>query len=178
MAVLIVNMNKAAKVGLFGKRLLSRCSALQIPPELTQRQKDLMAKSLPKKKSLDGVKNVILVASGKGGVGKSTTAVNLAMALSKFCKKEVGILDADVYGPSIPIMLNLSESDQPLVDENNKMVPLENYGIKTMSMGFLVKPGQAVVWRGPMVMGAIQKMAFGTNWAPLDVLVKRNLKTY
>ena len=102
-----------------------------------KRQKDLMARGLPKKRSIEGVNHVILVASGKGGVGKSTTAVNMAVAFSKFLK--VGLLDADVYGPSIPLMMNLH--DQPLVDQDtNKMLPLENYGVKCMSMGFLVNP--------------------------------------
>ena len=128
-----------------------------------------MARGLPKKRSIEGVKNVILVASGKGGVGKSTTAVNLAVAFSKQDLK-VGLLDADVYGPSIPLMMNLH--DQPLVDQHtNKMLPLENYGVKCMSMGFLVNPSEALVWRGPMVMGALEKMAHGTHWSDLDLLV-------
>jgi len=136
---------------------------------LKNRQKELMARGLPKKKTIEGVKNVILVASGKGGVGKSTTAVNLALAFQKQSMK-TGILDADVYGPSIPIMMNLNE--QPYIHEKtNKMIPLENYGIKCMSMGFLVKPENALVWRGPMVMAAVDKLVHGTHWDPLDVLV-------
>ena len=103
-------------------------------PELTDRQRQMMAKSLPKKKTLDGVKNVILVASGKGGVGKSTTAVNLAMALStRGGGKRVGILDADIYGPSIPLMMNLTDQEPPLVTQEQKMVPLQNYGVKCKS---------------------------------------------
>jgi len=143
-------------------------------PELTDRQRQMMAKSLPKKKTLDGVKNVILVASGKGGVGKSTTAVNLAMALSTQGGggRRVGILDADIYGPSIPLMMNLTDQEPPLVTQEQKMVPLQNYGVKCMSMGFLLKKAEdAVVWRGPMVMGAIQKLAFGTAWGALDILI-------
>jgi len=136
---------------------------------LKKRQKELMARGLPKKKTIEGVKNVILVASGKGGVGKSTTAVNLALAFQRNSMK-AGILDADVYGPSIPIMMNLHE--QPFIHEKtNKMIPLENYGIKCMSMGFLVKPENALVWRGPMVMAAVEKLVHGTHWDPLDVLV-------
>ncbi len=154
------------------KRLIASSSVISAA-DLSQRQKDLMARGLPKKRRLEGVKHVILVASGKGGVGKSTAAVNLALAMSKVAKRSVGILDADIYGPSIPIMMNLDLSDSPLVDDNNKMVPLENYGIKTMSMGYLVKAGEALVWRGPMVMGAVEKMAFGTAWSPLDILVKK-----
>jgi len=136
---------------------------------MKKRQKELMARGLPKKKTIEGVKNVILVASGKGGVGKSTTAVNLALAFQRNSMK-AGILDADVYGPSIPIMMNLHE--QPFIHEKtNKMIPLENYGIKCMSMGFLVKPENALVWRGPMVMAAVEKLVHGTHWDPLDILV-------
>ena len=104
---------------------------------LDQHQKELMSRGLPKRRSIPGVGHVILVASGKGGVGKSTTAVNLALSLSRAPHGlRVGILDADVYGPSVPLMLNVS--DRPLVDEeSNKMVPLSNYGLKCMSMGFL-----------------------------------------
>jgi len=139
---------------------------------LDQHQKELMSRGLPKRRSIPGVGHVILVASGKGGVGKSTTAVNLALSLSRAPHGlRVGILDADVYGPSVPVMMNVNE--RPLVDEtSNKMIPLTNYGLKCMSMGFLVADATAaVVWRGPMVMGALEKMAHGTEWAPLDVLV-------
>ena len=129
-------------------------------PELTDRQRQMMAKSLPKKKTLDGVKNVILVASGKGGVGKSTTAVNLAMALStQGGGKRVGILDADIYGPSIPLMMNLTDQEPPLVTQEQKMVPLQNYGVKCKSFNsnllsgnrkqnplFLFSPSQACQW--------------------------------
>jgi len=153
---------------MFLKRFLSSAAS----DALKKRQQELMSRSLPKKKTLSGVDNVILVASGKGGVGKSTTAVNLACALQMKSLK-VGLLDADVYGPSIPIMMNLQE--QPLVDDKtNKMIPLENYGIKCMSMGFLVDPSEAIVWRGPMVMGAINKMIFGSIWdfnSTLDVII-------
>ncbi|TRY76207.1 hypothetical protein TCAL_05680 [Tigriopus californicus] len=140
------------------------------PEELKRHQQELMAKSLPKKKALPGVKHVVLVASGKGGVGKSTTAVNLALAMTRMGPSlNVGLLDADIYGPSIPLMMNLE--GRPDVSSNKKMVPLTNYGVKCMSMGFLVEPGQAVVWRGPMVMGATEKMIFQTDWQPLDYLV-------
>ena len=114
---------------------------------LEQHQKELMSRGLPKRRPIPGVGHVILVASGKGGVGKSTTAVNIALALSKAPHSlNVGILDADVYGPSVPVMMNVSE--RPLVDEEtNKMIPLTNYGIKCMSMGFLVADEAAA---GPM----------------------------
>lgn len=139
---------------------------------LKKRQAELMARGLPKKRHIENVKHVLLVASGKGGVGKSTTAVNLAVAFRKLDLK-VGLLDADIFGPSVPLMMNLQ--DQPLVDEKTrKMLPLENYGVKCMSMGFLVDPQEAVVWRGPMVMGALEKMVHSTHWScdgPLDLLV-------
>ena len=101
------------------------------------RRKNVMAKGLPKRRKLDGVSNVVLVASGKGGVGKSTTAVNIALAMANMESKSVGLLDADIYGPSIPIMMNLS--GQPFLDENNKLIPLTNYNVKCMSMGFLIR---------------------------------------
>lgn len=117
-----------------------------------------------------GVKDIILVASGKGGVGKSTVAVNLALALSLNKKEKlVGLLDADVYGPSIPKMMNLY--GQPELTKNNLMVPLVNYGIKCMSMGFLVDDKSPVVWRGLMVMSAIEKLFRQVAWGPLDYLI-------
>ena len=137
---------------------------------LKKRREELMKRGLPQRKSIPGVKNVILVSSGKGGVGKSTVAVNLAIALSNLDKtKKVSLLDADIFGPSIPIMMNLAES--PLLDDHDKMIPLTNYGVHCMSMGLLVKPESAVVWRGPMVMGALNKLLFSTNWADTDYLI-------
>ncbi|MBA0708775.1 hypothetical protein Golax_023867, partial [Gossypium laxum] len=97
---------------------------------------------------INGVKDVIAVASGKGGVGKSTTAVNLAVALANKCGLKVGVLDADVYGPSVPTMMNIHQ--KPEVNNDMKMIPIENYGVKCMSMGFLVDKDAPIVWRGPM----------------------------
>ena len=137
---------------------------------LKNRQEQLMKRGLPKRKQIEGVKHVVLVSSGKGGVGKSTTAVNLSLALSKLpASPKVSLLDADIFGPSIPTMMNVSEL--PLLDNNDKMLPVMNYGIDCMSMGFLVDPDSAVVWRGPMVMGALDKMVHGTYWSGTDVLV-------
>ncbi len=117
---------------------------------------------------IDGVTHVIAVASGKGGVGKSTTSVNLALALKSLGLK-VGILDADVYGPSMPRLLGIF--DEPRTGPNGEILALEAYGIKVMSMGFMVAEGTPVVWRGPMVMSALSQMMHKVTWAPLDVLV-------
>lgn len=118
---------------------------------------------------INGVENIIAVASGKGGVGKSTTAVNLALSLSQKCQLKVGLLDADVYGPSIPTMMKLH--GKPEVSEGKKMIPIENYGVKCMSMGFLVEEYAPIVWRGPMVMKALEQMSRGVEWGKLDILV-------
>ncbi|XP_067118546.1 iron-sulfur cluster transfer protein NUBPL isoform X2 [Centruroides vittatus] len=131
---------------------------------------DRKGKGLPKKFPIAGVEHVILVASGKGGVGKSTTAVNLALAFKANEKeKSVGLLDADVYGPSIPKMMNLKE--KPEINKQNLMIPLTNYGIKCMSMGLLVDEKSAIVWRGLMVMSAIEKLLRQVAWGPLDYLI-------
>nr|CAG4644152.1 EOG090X0A5B [Lepidurus arcticus] len=138
---------------------------------LKKRQTEMMARGLPQKKPILGVKKIILVASGKGGVGKSTVAVNLALALRSISKEaQIGLLDVDVYGPSIPKMMNL-ENEQPDVTPDNKIIPLLNYGVKCMSMGFLTDPQAPVIWRGLMVMSAVQKLTQGVAWAPLDYLV-------
>ena len=107
------------------------------------------------------------VASGKGGVGKSTVSVNLAVALAQ-AGERVGLMDADVYGPNVPLMMGLSEL--PPMKEG-KIVPAENFGVKVMSMGFLVKPSEAVIWRGPMLHGAINKFLKEVLWGDLDILL-------
>ncbi|XP_050723779.1 iron-sulfur protein NUBPL-like isoform X2 [Eriocheir sinensis] len=136
---------------------------------LSEHQKEVMKRGLPKRSKISNVDNVIVVASGKGGVGKSTTAVNLALALAEVDNCGVGLLDMDVFGPSIPRMMNLNAS--PEVDRNQKLLPLSNYGIQCMSMGFLVEEKVAVVWRGPMVMSAVQRLLLHTAWDPLKYLV-------
>ena len=118
---------------------------------------------------LPGVKNVIAVASGKGGVGKSTTAVNLALALQAEGAR-VGILDADIYGPSQPLMLGL-QGQRPETPDGKSLQPIINYGIQTMSIGYLVDADQAMVWRGPMVSQALQQLLNDTRWDNLDYLV-------
>ncbi|MFI5220804.1 MAG: Mrp/NBP35 family ATP-binding protein [Bacteroidia bacterium] len=121
---------------------------------------------------LPGVKNIIAVASGKGGVGKSTVATNLAMALQLRGAK-VGLLDADIYGPSIPMMFGELNS-QPMmreVDGKQLMVPVEKFGVKLLSIGFLIKPEQAVVWRGPMVSSALTQFINECDWGELDYLI-------
>jgi ATP-binding protein involved in chromosome partitioning len=115
-----------------------------------------------------GVKNIIAVASGKGGVGKSTVSVNLAVALAQ-AGAAVGLLDADITGPNIPLMMGLQ--GQPKASPNNKITPLERYGVKTISIQFFVPEGQPIVWRGPLVGGAIQQFLRDVDWGELDYLV-------
>eukprot|EP01026_Neomeris_dumetosa_P060130 TRINITY_DN5651_c0_g1_i2.p1 TRINITY_DN5651_c0_g1~~TRINITY_DN5651_c0_g1_i2.p1 ORF type:complete len:355 (-),score=50.69 TRINITY_DN5651_c0_g1_i2:176-1240(-) len=117
------------------------------------------------------VQFVIAVASGKGGVGKSTTAVNVAVAMANNLKLKVGLLDADVYGPSIPKLMNLHEKPQITEDERPFMIPSQKYGVACMSMGLLVDDKAAMVWRGPMVASALEKMIYGTQWGTLDVVI-------
>ena len=120
-------------------------------------------------KLLPGVKNIIAVASGKGGVGKSTTAVNLALALAQE-GAQVGILDADVYGPSQPQMLGIA-GEQPVSEDNQTMEPLQAHGIQAMSIGFMVDVETPMIWRGPMVVQALDQMLGQTNWKDLDYLI-------
>ncbi|XP_041927545.1 iron-sulfur protein NUBPL [Alosa sapidissima] len=137
---------------------------------LQEKQRQHMARGLPKQKPIAGVKRVIVVASGKGGVGKSTTAVNLALGLiANDPNVSVGLLDADVYGPSVPKLMNLKGN--PELTDNNLMRPLVNFGVPCMSMGFLVEDVAPIVWRGLMVMSAIEKLLRQVDWGRLDYLV-------
>ena len=125
-----------------------------------------------KGKAIPGIKNIVAVASGKGGVGKSTVTANLAVTLAKMGFK-VGVLDADIYGPSIPIMFDVA-LERPLsvnIDGKSKMKPVENYGVKVLSIGFFTKPDQAVIWRGPMASKALNQMIFDAAWGELDFLL-------
>jgi ATP-binding protein involved in chromosome partitioning len=122
--------------------------------------------------SLTGVKHIIAIGSGKGGVGKSTVAANLAVALHKLGNR-VGILDADIFGPSIPIMFNVADK-KPMIDPENeqaKIIPVENHGIKIQSVAFFVTPEQALIWRGPMASNALNQLIGDTQWGELDYLV-------
>jgi len=128
--------------------------------------------NLIKGKAIPGIQNIVAVASGKGGVGKSTVTSNLAVTLSKMGFK-VGVLDADIYGPSIPIMFDVA-MEKPLsvkVDGKSKMKPVENYGVKILSIGFFTKPDQAVIWRGPMAAKALNQLIFDADWGELDFLL-------
>jgi ATP-binding protein involved in chromosome partitioning len=125
-----------------------------------------------KGKSIPGISNIIAVASGKGGVGKSTITANLAVSLAKMGFK-VGVLDADIYGPSMPIMFDV-ENEKPIsieVDGKSKMKPIESYEIKLLSIGFFTSPSQAVIWRGPMASKALNQMIFDADWGELDFML-------
>jgi len=125
-----------------------------------------------KGKSIPGIKNIIGVASGKGGVGKSTITANLAVSLAKM-GFSVGILDADIYGPSMPIMFDV-ENEKPIsvtVDGKSKMKPVESYEVKILSIGFFTAPSQAVIWRGPMASKALNQMIFDADWGELDFML-------
>jgi ATP-binding protein involved in chromosome partitioning len=119
---------------------------------------------------IPGVKHVIAVASGKGGVGKSTVAVNLALALKQLGAK-VGLMDADIYGPNIPIMLGISPDKRPEGNAQEKMVPLEAHGVKAISIGFFANPEQPVIWRGPLLHKTMEQFLHRVDWGELDYLV-------
>jgi len=135
-------------------------------PEKTQNANLIKGKPIP------GINNIIAVASGKGGVGKSTVTANLAVSLAKM-GFEVGLLDADIYGPSQPLMFDV-ENEKPLaidVDGKSKMKPVSNYGVKLLSIGFFTEKDQAVIWRGPMAAKALNQMIFDAHWGELDFLI-------
>ena len=124
--------------------------------------------SIPQKQLIEGVKNIVSVGAGKGGVGKSTCAVNIALALSQLGAR-TGVLDADVYGPNVPILLG-AEHEKPYA-ENEKIIPIQRYGIKMISLGFFIEADKPAIWRGPMLSGAVRQFLFDVNWGELDYLV-------
>lgn len=132
--------------------------------EMTARVRDTSSQG----ELLPDVKNIIAIASGKGGVGKSTVSVNLAVALAQ-SGASVGLLDADVYGPTVPLMMGC-EDERPWT-ESGKIIPIENHGIKMMSLGFLIEKGEAMLWRGPMVAGTVKQLLGDVKWGALDYLL-------
>ncbi len=150
----------------------SEIENFDIEVKSTATQSNIFSNIAQKKNSvLPGVKNTIAVASGKGGVGKSTVAVNLAVALAKDGAK-VGLIDADIYGPSIPLMLGVNERPKVFQSENSvKMIPLEKYGVRFISIGLLVDDTAPIIWRGPMASGAIKQFMSDVEWGELDFLI-------
>lgn len=142
---------------------------LEVEPEMTSRVTTRRAEN---QQMLKGVKNIIAIASGKGGVGKSTVAANLAVALGRTGAK-VGLVDADIYGPSVPLMFDAVNTKPAAVEKNGKalVVPIEKYGIKILSIGFFVDPEKALVWRGPMASNALTQLFTEADWGELDYLV-------
>lgn len=153
---------KNALTDAFGQQLELQINAKVAVPDKPQ----IKGKAIP------GILNIVAVASGKGGVGKSTVTANLAVSLAEMGFK-VGILDADVYGPSIPIMFDVALERPLAVNVNGKslMKPVENYGVKILSIGFFTQPDQAVIWRGPMAAKALNQMIFDAHWGELDFLL-------
>jgi ATP-binding protein involved in chromosome partitioning len=126
------------------------------------------SRGLPGRQEIPGVKNIVAVSAGKGGVGKTTVSVNVAIALAQ-AGARVGLLDADIYGPNVPIMMGLH--DPPEAGESGKMLPLSAFGIEVVSFGTILKPGQPVMWRGPMLAKAMREFLYEVEWGPLDYLV-------
>ena len=141
---------------------------VQLPVEISIQQPAAPKSVSNAKPEIPGVRHVIAVASGKGGVGKSTVSVNLATALAQIGQR-VGVMDADVYGPSIPLMLGIS--DKPKSTEDKRLIPVTKYDMRVMSMGFLIPDGHAVIWRGPMIDKLLTEFITKVEWGELDVLV-------
>jgi ATP-binding protein involved in chromosome partitioning len=133
--------------------------------EVNRNQRLVDSKAMPA-----GIKNIVAVASGKGGVGKSTTAVNIAVNLQRSGAR-VGIIDADIYGPNIPMMMGVPELERPNVTADERLIPPVGHGIKIISIGFLVEPGKPIIWRGPMLHGIIKQFLGSVEWGELDYLI-------
>jgi len=160
----VADITKAIKEE-FGEEVSPKIN-IKVPAAPTQ------GAQLIKGKPIKGIQNIVAVASGKGGVGKSTVTANLAITLAEMGFK-VGVLDADIYGPSIPIMFDVA-GQRPLsveVEGKSKMKPIEQYGVKVLSIGFFTQPNQAVIWRGPMAAKALNQMIFDAAWGELDFLI-------
>ena len=145
-----------------------RGRAAHQPPTAQPGRSAPHATNRPQRGAVPGVGAIVAVASGKGGVGKSTVAANLALAL-RANGLRVGVLDADIYGPSMPRMLGIS--GRPTSPDGKRLTPMENYGLRCMSMGFLVPEDKPMIWRGPMVMSALQQMLREVNWGELDIMI-------
>ena len=141
---------------------------VNVPVHVVLQRPEPGAVPAPPKPEMPGISHVVAIASGKGGVGKSTVAVNLALALSALGQR-IGLIDADVYGPSVPLMLGISE--RPQSTEDKRLLPLVKHGLKVMSMGLLVPAGQAVVWRGPMLDKLLTEFIRNVEWGDLDTLL-------
>jgi ATP-binding protein involved in chromosome partitioning len=163
-----VKMQQATEEAL---RALPGIGTVQVDVRLKEQgpaEGQTQSQAAPHVTPLPGVQNIIAVASGKGGVGKSTVATNLAVALS-MAGLRTGLLDADIYGPSIPLMMGIH--DRPQVTTTNRILPFFNHGVKMQSLGFFLEENSPVIWRGPMVMRAVQQLLQDTEWGELDVLV-------
>ncbi len=157
-----------AMVALTAERKAAPAQRQGVAPAAAHRPHGAPGAKLPVKAPIPGVKAIVAVASGKGGVGKSTTSLNLALGLRDLGLK-VGLLDADIYGPSVPRLTGLT--DKPTLDDARKMIPLSRFGLSIMSIGFLVAEETAMIWRGPMVMSAVTQMLRDVAWGELDVLI-------
>ncbi|MBU1175787.1 MAG: Mrp/NBP35 family ATP-binding protein [Alphaproteobacteria bacterium] len=159
---------RAAEAASGGRKVLVSLTSDKAPGKTGQQAPQAHGSGIPPKTLVNGVKHVVAIASGKGGVGKSTVAVNLALGLKALGRK-VGVLDADLYGPSVPRLLGLE--GQPVVREDELFTPMSAYGLEAMSIGSMLQGDQAVIWRGPMAASALRQLLRETAWGDLDILI-------